>query len=378
MAVIVTPQKEIDEYFNSPALSQSKLKTLLKGYRAFCKPEQETRLYFEENESFILGSAVDCILTGEDGEFDKQYHISEIEKKPSETLMSICNQLIDDAKVNYNREIRGESFFEYVTQEWFDLFSEDRVKIITNIHEYGMKWSAETCQKKVLECEDYIQDQIQSEGKQVLSQAEKTTIDTIVYNLQNSPNTSTLLDRSLYEEGSIDMYLQLPIYFTFMGIKCKALLDLVMVFRNDKGQVTEVHPYDLKTMSGDTTRFLSSIKKFRYDIQAAWYTRALMEYFKVPIHPYSFIVESTTMPGTPLVYQMEESFVKIGEQGLPGVRVREESTEHEYVMTQDVKGIMQLIDDYQWYERYGTEEDKVVRENNGVLIVNWNEIVSSE
>ena len=52
-------------------------------------------------------------------------------------------------------------------------------------------------------------------------------------------------------------------------------------------------------MNGDTYHFISSLKTRRYDIQAAWYTLALCDYFAIPLgnpilKPFMFVVESTT------------------------------------------------------------------------------------
>ena len=102
MAVVVTPQIEIDKYFESEALSQSVLKTLLGGLDTFLSnQEEEQELYYKEKGHFVIGSAVDCILTGQEGEFDKQYYVSQIEKKPSETEMSIIKMTFDDVVDNY-------------------------------------------------------------------------------------------------------------------------------------------------------------------------------------------------------------------------------------------------------------------------------------
>ena len=383
MAVIVTPKEEIDNYFSSSALSQSKLKTLDKGLAAFVKDQSETELYYQENESFVLGSAVDCILTGERGQFDKEYHISTIDKKPSEVLMSICNSLIDIALDDYNNIQQDlnwipKPFKEFVEDDWDILFNQARVENVCNDHAYGKSYKAPTKLAKVLEHSDYIKDQIKGEGKQVLSKQEKDIVDTIVYNLTTNPVTSNLFDRNSYTEGLIDVYYQLPIYFNWENIECKALLDLVIVFKSEEGEVLEVHPYDLKTMSGPTHKFLFNVKKFRYDVQAAFYTKALIEKFQVAIDPYSFIVESTTSPGTPLIYVMEESLLDIGLRGRPGLVVGGESqdSEQSWKVVKDIKGIYHWLEDYKWYSENGTKEERVVKENNGVLKINWDEIVT--
>ena len=98
MAVYITPQSEIDKYFESENLNQSRLKSLEQGLSKFLDTEKLTdkELYYGENKSFIKGSAVDCLLTGEEGKFEDLYYISDIETKPSDTEMSIINMVFDD------------------------------------------------------------------------------------------------------------------------------------------------------------------------------------------------------------------------------------------------------------------------------------------
>ena len=88
MGIIITPQAEIDAYFESSALSQSSLKLLLKGYHAFVENRDSDEDEKGEKSHLIIGSAVDLLLTGEEGEFQKQYYVSTLEKKPSSTEKS--------------------------------------------------------------------------------------------------------------------------------------------------------------------------------------------------------------------------------------------------------------------------------------------------
>ena len=77
--VFVTPQKEIDAYFASPALSQSYIKPLTSGLENFLSKakqykEEEQNEDGVDKEHLLIGSAVDCILTGEEGRFDDIYY----------------------------------------------------------------------------------------------------------------------------------------------------------------------------------------------------------------------------------------------------------------------------------------------------------------
>ena len=82
----------INDYYNSGRISQSKLKLLLLGPKKFVE-RRDSSLYFEEKESLIIGSAVDCLLTQSE-EFEKDYYISSLEEKPSDIIKSILKQEI--------------------------------------------------------------------------------------------------------------------------------------------------------------------------------------------------------------------------------------------------------------------------------------------
>jgi hypothetical protein len=150
-----------------------------------------------------------------------------------------------------------------------------------------------------------------------------------------------------------------------MGIDCKALLDIAIVIKEEH----RVIPIDLKTMSGSTLTFLDSVKKLRYDIQAAFYTLALQSYFNTSvIASYMFIVESTTYIGKPLVYQLDKTLMNIAEYG------KEACVAEGVIMRKSIKGITQLISDYKWYEENGWEEDRLTT-GKEVLHINWDEII---
>ena len=103
-------------------------------------------------------------------------------------------------------------------------------------------------------------------------------------------------------------------------------LDLVIVAKDDDGNILYVEPIDLKTMAGDTLKFISSLKSWRYDIQAAWYTEALESPSSTfrniynqditgKIKLFKFIVESSTDQGQPLVYEITPEVLHIGKYG---------------------------------------------------------------
>ena len=379
MGVIISRKEQIDAYFASDDASQSSLKKLIDGLDIFLANRIETsKLFFEEKGHFIIGSGTDCILTGEEDQFNKEYYVSEIDKKPSDTIMSIVSQVFS-LVLDQVDESLGETLQGYLEDNGNDIeVYESAVLVAINDHNYQANWKEETRIKKV--CDEggiYFKDLQASHGKQIISQEQYNKIYDIAMSLKTNPITGKYFDRQMQARIiDMDFYYQLPIFFTYKGIKCKALLDLVAVFKDEDGKVIKIHPIDLKTMSGPTINFTSSVKSRRYDIQGAWYTLALQHHFgqDIEILPFTFIVESTTHTGNPLIYHCNPSLLEIGKNGLSEVLLTTpEGIVH--VLKRETKGYEQLLDEYIWYGQNGWEKERIIQEKAGVLEIDWNGIM---
>ena len=381
MAVIVTKQEDINAYFDSDALSQSKLKLLLKGFDHFLSNQKEEKdLYYEEKDYFVVGSGVDTKLTGESGIYDTLFYTSKLEKKPSDAEMSMINYVFDELVEN-NVEV------DLTLAEYPNMLKNSIVE-----HDwYKGKPGEKRIAGLIERCSPYFEDLKASFGKQIVSKEQQALIDDIVMSLSTNFSTAKYFDR---EEQSrlenMDFYYQLPIYFTYEGIECKALLDLLVVYKDDQGRIISLHPIDLKTMFGNTLSFINKVKQHRYDIQASWYTNALKEWLKtqetvkegVDIAPFKFIVESTSKPGTPLVYRLDSSLMNMGQVGRPELKTvaAPSSTKEGHatilydIKHKEIKGIDTLIKEYQYYEETGWQQDKVIADNPVLLELSWDGI----
>ena len=74
----------------------------------------------------------------------------------------------------------------------------------------------------------------------------------------------------LPQKGIIRLY-QVIIYFTYLGVKCKAALDAIDIDIINN----TVTPIDYKTTGFRTAYFPSRIKQLKYHIQAACYSYAI-------------------------------------------------------------------------------------------------------
>lgn len=297
-------RKETQDYYNNLALSQSELKLLLDDPKKFKEFKDKQAKGIQENSEdvkhFLLGSAVDCMLTSTD--FLEEFHVSSLENKPSDNVRNIINSVFSMAIQKGNdRE--------------FTNFKSEILEACNNF-EYYPNWKDETRVNKILENYQYWNDLVLSEGKKVLSAEEYLTVRNIVASIKNHKFTREYFRKAGSE---LEIVYQLPIFFNHKILDCKALLDMVVFNHSDK----TIQPIDIKTTSGRTVHFPTSFRKYRYDIQAAWYTLAL-EYYKnnnifysnYTILPFKFIVESTTDIGRPLVFTCSKEALYTGRYGI--------------------------------------------------------------
>ena len=247
-----------------------------------------------------------------------------------------------------------------------------------NDHNYQPNWKTETRVAKIVEAWEYWEDLKAAEGKVVLSQEENDLISQIVMSIRTNPTTSKYFETS----KDVEILDQLAIYFSYCGIDCKALLDRVIVDHKNK----TIQPIDFKTMGDQTIYFPKSLRQRRYDIQAAFYTEALKskkEYETYKILPFKFIVESTINPGNPLVFTCSQELLRIGQFGAPktylyGKIVSEgydHMSEYKSMVTLEIKGFHQLIEDYKWYMEKDFETKKEIVESQGEFQLDWNGII---
>jgi len=389
MSVIVATKEEVQEYYESDALGQSKLKLLLGDLGSFHKE------FDSSAEHFMIGSAVDCILTNSIEAFNEDYYISSVEKLPSDAVVEILKLVYEDLLQDYAEHlevITGQEepapvtpFHEFVGElgEWSSYILDACEKT-----GWQPRWGADAKLKNIVEpSSSYFLDMCLGFGKTIISQTQNNTIKSIVHSLQTNPRTASFFDRDFYEDmPDLTVYYQFPIYFEYRGVNCKALLDMVFVYRTEEGKIIAVIGADLKTMNGNTFYFPSSVRARRYDIQAAWYTLALYKHFAVPegsdvIKPFQFVVESTSYQGKPLNFIVDKSLLNIGRFGRKAISLHESTMFQEHleasaVLQYEIKGFEQLLEMYIYHSENGFTEEKEIQEAGLTpLKLDWDGII---
>jgi len=353
MSLNTATAEEIRAYYESPAVSQSQLKGLLGGLGPFLD-RQEKPL---DSPALTLGSAVDHILLGPDGgNLDDVFYISDgpgFSEAEMEIVLSLPERVLD-------REIADavDSF------GWRPTWKiETRVKRVRELHE---SWHRELAE---------------AGGRKRISPQLSETAHKVALSFLDSGRARRFLDRGMLEAedvNSLIAYHQLPIHFTYRNMKCKALIDAMTITCNPStGEPKSIQAVDIKTMSGHVADFPASARKYRYDIQAAWYRMAIEAWVKqefgrdaeIPFAFFGFIVASTTHIGKPAHFRASHRFLEMGKHGGRGFWDSSNGNQ----LHPPIKGFDALLDDWEWYAENGWELDRSLArtDDNGFVKLEW-------
>lgn len=336
--IYYSKNEEVEAYFNNPAVDQSKLKKLILGLSGLVE-EKEQKLYFEEKESLVIGSLVDGLITLPKEDFEEKYYVSNLGIKPSDTVMSIINYVYDSAKAS----VPESDVLAKLPLAYFKTPLNEAIEL----HAYQKGWKMETKVNKILESSAYFEELKASSGKQVISVEEAVLAKAMVDNIKKVPVLEQCFNN---DDEDIDIFFQKPIYFSYKGVACKALPDIV-IYNRRTGIIWLI---DLKTTFYSVLNFYMAVQKYRYDIQLAFYKEALQGLYPNNVINTGFVVESSSTPGTPLYYVCNDDLLKQGKSGLPALNFGS------YEIRKKVKGFDDLIEDYIYYQENGFHEDKLI------------------
>lgn len=394
-------------YFASPELQQSMLKKLSNGTLTDFIFHKDNKVDLSHKEGIMIGSAVDTWLTNSEEAYKDEYYESTT-VKPGDKMASIIERVFNLIEQEH-KSIDGD-----ITPDTIKLVKEAKlqdytayIELAIDENEYQIKWKQETRINKVIEQYPYFQSLQSAYGKKVLSPEDANLIRTISLSIINNPRTKKYFDRNYQASiSNMEFHYQVPIYFRYRGIDCKALLDLIIVCKDDNGKVLWVQGVDLKTTRFETLGFLQAVKTQGYHIQAAWYTIALQSWIQekgfivLPdsnkkesghfpeIKNFTFVVESTLKSEAgkkPLVFKCSDDLLEIGLKGRDPIEIDVtpyptnqnnlylqlfENKEGDFtplkikssIISRRIFGIEQLISIYLYHVQNGFGEEKVLLE----------------
>lgn len=326
---IVPIQKSMTEpeYRALPYLSYSMLAGVDKN------PSNILNTEFKQTKSLLYGSVVDCLLFDGEEEFRKKYAIMDYDG-PTDIVKEVVDQV-------YEKYIESkDSFLFNKNAKLKDLY--DLVLQTARQLDYGGKnWKDDTIVSKIVNegGSDYFDFLKLNIDKTMIDAWMYERAINSVYTLQNNDISKSYLTQ---KEG-IEIQYQFPIIWNYDGEKCKSLLDILFIDHNTK----TIIPVDLKTTYDDVLEFPKNYLKWKYYIQAAFYTKAVhylkLQYkhlFDYKVESFRFMVISSNDTKRPLIWLTNEKDLVAGELG----GVLKDGTK--------VRGFKDLINDYKWHKEH--------------------------
>jgi hypothetical protein len=277
-----------DQYFTSKKVNQSSLKLIL-VHPMMYKNSMEYSEDRKDTPALSLGSLVDCLIT-EPEKFSTTYHVQNEAVTTSSAIQKIVMSVYLDTRGN---TIEADRLIDYK-----DLLLETVRK-----SGYQPKWKDETVITNVCnEGEKYFEELKIQGDKIAVTQDQYLLAKEIVDSILSHDYTKD----HLFPNGNIEIVKQLVIDWEHRGFECKSKLDWLVVNHDDK----TIQPIDIKTTESLLSKwFDSSYHKYRYDMQAGYYTMAVKYkqqnenwYSDYTVLPFKFIVENTKYPGTPVCF----------------------------------------------------------------------------
>lgn len=307
----------IKDYRQHDALHYSKLAALSKGYGTYVNKK-----YWVDQFAMNHGNAFECLLTYKQ-HFDELFYISNEDNYSRGSAKSVIKLVFDTLEVYLPLDTLKEPLLLSASQEG-----------------YGGSWTEDRIWNSLLKLEVFYEDLWKAKGKTIISRVDYERIQHQVEMVKNHPFTSHIVKSWTG--------FQVPNYFSYNGIEAKRLYDAV----------SETGLYDIKYTNGSVKDFNFSLRKFRYDIQAAWYS-----YHQD--FPLQFLVVSHVTNEPPLLYTLSLKDLTVAFDGIS------KGTATEFIEDMRVPGIKQIINNYNWHlSNPDVDVDRGIFITNGRLITN--------
>ena len=311
----------VKEYRKKEAINYSSLSALAVSPQAYIARDDIGNI-----PAFRKGSAVDCLLTTPD-DFNMEFYVMAIRKPPPTMMLKYVEKL-------------------------FETGDHDKAYI-----ESGYKSKPEAVKEKYeAEGKEYYQGLKDARGKVILSYDEYEKVQRAVNAVKEGEFTKQYFGRS---KAGIDILYQFPIYWETEGQACKSLLDIVVIDHKNK----EIFPIDLKTTGKSVLNFRSAFMKWKYYLQASFYTDAVTfwknndsDLVDYTIKNFKFLVVETMGSNPPMLFLCNDRDLDMGRNGGSDL------------FGNQIKGYKNLIDDLNYHERTGKWDfPREVYENNGII-----------
>lgn len=332
-------------YKELEAVNYSLLKRILAG---------NVRGARKQSASMDLGSLVDCRITTPEL-FDELF--SAIESKPGDKPKQIVDHLFDS-----NEAVP------------FNLLDKELLFTLMDLYEYRTSYTDNRDERRFSffenEARNYYNERFANRNKIIVNKADVTLSETIAQSVINGRFTAPFHNLPF----GIKVHNQVIVTWEYAGVPCKGLVDRIL--ENTTNDPVMLGNYvlpgksvlliDYKTTGDSVYRFPKQMWKYRYDMQASWYSFGVNQWIAqnkpdVQIADFMFIVESTKYIGTPMIYRLSRVDKHIGRWGAirqNGSYVIDDSGYDRLAenYSLDVLGWEQALSLYKWHNEFNEWE----------------------
>ena len=321
----------VKEYRKKEAINYSSLSALAISPQAYIARDD-----IGDIPAFRKGSAVDCLLTTPN-DFHIEFYVMAIKKAPPPQMVKYVEKL-------------------------FELGDEVQAGVDPHEAAYiesGYKSKPEFIREKYEnEGKAYYDALKDARGKTILTYLEYEQIQRAVNSVKEGDFTKQYFGRS---KAGIDILYQYPIYWETEGHACKSLLDILVIDHKNK----EIFPIDLKTTGKSVLNFGTAFIRWKYYLQAAFYTAATIfwknndtDLVDYSVKNFKFLVVETVGVNPPMLFKCSDRDLEVGENG------------GKDQFGNQIKGYKNLISDLDYHDRTGNWDfPREVYENNGIVML---------
>jgi len=217
-----------------------------------------------EKSYFVFGDALDTYLTNRN-KFDDKYAV--LMNIPSGKVKEVADEVCNNLYNNSN-----------ITEE--DIIS--NILAARKKVEYYMNRTDES----ILEA--LKKDNIFNNYIATKAQEKKVVIDFTTFSKMQSLAVLLQTDKRTFdyfnEQPHTTIHYQTILEFEYRGVMFKCKPDIILVNHIDK----TIKIADLKTTGKSIFKFIDSIKQYRYDVQAAIYTKAVIHNIEIPDYKFDY------------------------------------------------------------------------------------------
>ena len=331
-------------YIEHEGVSYSQLSKLATSPKVYKFGEEEGD--DSDNKYQLKGSEVD-VLTFEPDTFDSNFIVIDKSTYPVDSIKGVVDELFKRGLTNL--ELR------------------DSVTSVATELNYQPNWKWDTKWNRIKEDgKSYMTSLAQSKGRKVIPNTDYFKANEIVSLIKDNQFTQKYFRKGMSEDGRYEVRFQVPVYWNIpvhLGsgvITAKSLFDIIFIDH----ELKTIRGVDLKTTGRSWKMFPYEYVKWKYYLQAAFYTGALLQYrgaelMGYTIVPFEFIVVESSCANQPVIFPCSQGDLIAGKIG--GTLVDSKRV---------IKGYEQLIKELLWHQEHDLWDYPMeVYENNGRVVL---------